>query len=75
MCSRAGGRAGGDVDAPLPAHFCHCSPLLTLPPPHPLARPPLQEYERCLKYIFPACSKKAGRHIDQTFAIMDVKVW
>ena len=34
----------------------------------------LQEYERCLKYIFPCCSKKAGRHIDQTFAIMDVKV-
>lgn len=33
----------------------------------------VQEYERCLKYIFPACSKKAGRHIDQTFAIMDVK--
>jgi len=34
----------------------------------------LQEYERCLKYIFPSCSKKVGRHIDQTFAIMDVKV-
>lgn len=34
----------------------------------------LQEYERCLKYIFPSCSKKARRHIDQTFAIMDVKV-
>lgn len=34
----------------------------------------VQEYERCLKYIFPSCSKKAGRHIDQTFAIMDVKV-
>ncbi|KAL4418792.1 hypothetical protein ABPG77_005506 [Micractinium sp. CCAP 211/92] len=33
----------------------------------------VQEYERCLKYIFPSCSKKAGRHIDQTFAIMDVK--
>lgn len=33
-----------------------------------------QEYERCLKYIFPSCSKKAGKHIDQTFAIMDVKV-
>lgn len=38
------------------------------------ARPPSpQEYERCLKYIFPCCSKKAGRHIDQTLAIMDVK--
>lgn len=36
--------------------------------------PDMQEYERCLKYIFPSCSKKAGRHIDQTFAIMDVKV-
>ncbi|KAI7842782.1 hypothetical protein COHA_003528 [Chlorella ohadii] len=33
----------------------------------------VQEYERCLKYIFPSCSKKAGKHIDQTFAIMDVK--
>ncbi|EFN52314.1 hypothetical protein CHLNCDRAFT_26961, partial [Chlorella variabilis] len=33
----------------------------------------IQEYERCLKYIFPSCGKKAGRHIDQTFAIMDVK--
>ncbi|PSC67121.1 Glutamyl-tRNA(Gln) amidotransferase subunit A [Micractinium conductrix] len=33
----------------------------------------IQEYERCLKYIFPSCSKQAGRHIDQTFAIMDVK--
>ncbi|PSC67008.1 Glutamyl-tRNA(Gln) amidotransferase subunit A [Micractinium conductrix] len=26
----------------------------------------IQEYERCLKYIFPSCSKQAGRHIDQT---------
>jgi hypothetical protein len=43
---------------------------------NPVSSPacPLQEYERCLKYIFPSCSKKAGRHIDQTFAIMDVKV-
>ena len=41
----------------------------------PASRPwPCQEYERCLKYIFPSCSKKAGKHIDQTFAIMDVKV-
>eukprot|EP00887_Chlorella_sp_A99_P007107 scaffold2.g7107.t1 len=33
----------------------------------------IQEYERCLKYIFPSCSKVAGKHIGQTFAIMDVK--
>ena len=32
----------------------------------------VQEYERCLRYIFPACSRAAGRHVDQTFAILDV---
>lgn len=32
----------------------------------------VQEYERCLHYILPACSKIAGRHIEQTFAIIDV---
>ena len=33
----------------------------------------VQEYERCARYIMPACSKAAGRHIDQTLAIIDVK--
>ena len=33
----------------------------------------VQEYERCIQYIMPACSKVAGRHIEQTFAILDVK--
>lgn len=33
----------------------------------------IQEYERCLRYIMPACSKAAGHHIDQTFAIIDLK--
>ena len=33
----------------------------------------VQEYERCLHYIMPACSKAAGRHIEQTFAVLDVK--
>ena len=33
----------------------------------------VQEWERCIKYIFPACSKVAGRHIDQIFSILDVK--
>jgi hypothetical protein len=33
----------------------------------------VQEYERCARYIMPACSIVAGRHIDQTFAIIDVK--
>ena len=33
----------------------------------------VQEYERCIHYIMPACSKVAGRHIEQTFAILDVK--
>lgn len=33
----------------------------------------LQEYERCARYILPACSRQAGRHIDQTFAILDMK--
>ena len=32
-----------------------------------------QEWERCVKYIMPSCSRVAGRHIDQTFAIIDVK--
>lgn len=33
----------------------------------------VQEYERALKYIFPACSKVRGMHISQTLAIMDLK--
>eukprot|EP00884_Botryococcus_braunii_P015835 jgi/Botrbrau1/2935/Bobra.0026s0010.1 len=33
----------------------------------------IQEYERCVHYIMPACSKIRGKHIDQTFAIIDVK--
>ncbi|KAL3132182.1 hypothetical protein ABBQ32_008786 [Trebouxia sp. C0010 RCD-2024] len=33
----------------------------------------VQEYERCIQYIMPACSKVSGRHIEQTFAILDVK--
>ena len=33
----------------------------------------VQEYERCGRYIMPACSKAAGHHIEQTFAIIDVK--
>lgn len=33
----------------------------------------VQEYERALKYIFPACSKTRGMHISQTLAIMDLK--
>ena len=33
----------------------------------------VQEYERCARYILPACSRNAGRHIDQTFAILDMK--
>lgn len=35
--------------------------------------PPAQEYERCGQFIFPVCSRLAGRQIDQTFGIMDVK--
>lgn len=33
----------------------------------------VQEYERCARYIMPACSIVAGRHIDQTFAVIDLK--
>lgn len=33
----------------------------------------VQEYERCARQIMPACSIVAGRHIDQTFAVIDVK--
>ncbi|KIZ06665.1 SEC14 cytosolic factor [Monoraphidium neglectum] len=33
----------------------------------------IQEYERCGQFIFPVCSRIAGRQIDQTFGIMDVK--
>lgn len=33
----------------------------------------VQEYERCARYIMPACSRVAGRHIETTFAIIDVK--
>eukprot|EP00798_Chlamydomonas_sp_ICE-L_P006931 gene6931-30915_t len=33
----------------------------------------IQEYERARKVILPICSRLSGRHIDQTFGIMDVK--
>lgn len=33
----------------------------------------VQEYERLTRYILPACSKVAGRHIDATFTILDLK--
>jgi len=33
----------------------------------------IQEYERCVKVILPICSRLAGRNIDSTFGIMDVK--
>lgn len=33
----------------------------------------VQEYERAMRYIFPACSLIAGRHVSQTLAIMDLK--
>ena len=33
----------------------------------------VQEYERCANYILPACSLAAGRHIDQTFGVLDVR--
>lgn len=33
----------------------------------------VQEYERCARYIMPACSRIAGHHIDTTFAIIDMK--
>ena len=33
----------------------------------------VQEYERCARYIMPACSLAAGHHIDTTFAIIDLK--
>ncbi len=33
----------------------------------------IQEYERALRYIFPACSLVAGKHVSQTLAIMDLK--
>jgi hypothetical protein len=33
----------------------------------------VQEMERAVKYILPACSGAAGRHIDQTFNIVDLK--
>jgi hypothetical protein len=33
----------------------------------------LQEYERCVRYILPACSRTAGHHVEQTFAILDMK--
>lgn len=33
----------------------------------------VQEYERALKYIFPACSRVAGKHVSQTLAVMDLK--
>ena len=33
----------------------------------------VQEYERALRYIFPACSLLAGHQISQTLAVMDLK--
>lgn len=36
-------------------------------PPNP------QEWERCLRHIMPACTKVAGRKVEQTFAILDVQ--
>jgi hypothetical protein len=33
----------------------------------------IQEYERFLKKMAPVCSELAGRHIDQSFAVLDVK--
>ncbi len=33
----------------------------------------MQEYERALKYIFPACSKVAGKTVTQTLAVLDLK--
>jgi len=33
----------------------------------------IQEYERCLKTIFPICSNLSGKQIDKSFAIIDVK--
>ena len=32
----------------------------------------IQEYEKLMKIKFPACSLMAGRHIDQSFSILDV---
>lgn len=40
-------------------------------PPHPA--PIHQEYERLCRYIMPACSKVAGRPIESTLAILDLK--
>lgn len=33
----------------------------------------IQEYERCLEYLFPIVSKINNRQIDKTFAIVDAK--
>ena len=33
----------------------------------------VQEYERCARYIMPACSRVVGHHIETTFAIIDLK--
>jgi len=33
----------------------------------------VQEYERAMRYIFPACSLIGGRHVSQTLAVMDLK--
>jgi len=33
----------------------------------------IQEYERALRYIFPACSLINGKYVGQTLAIMDLK--
>jgi hypothetical protein len=33
----------------------------------------VQEYERALRYIFPACAAAAGCHVSTTLAVMDLK--
>ncbi len=33
----------------------------------------VQEYERCVRVIMPVASRLAGRKVDQTFGIMDVR--
>jgi len=56
--------------------LCSRTPLPSLPHihlQHNNTKQPIQEYERCGKFIFPVCSRIAGRQIDQTFGIMDVK--
>ena len=33
----------------------------------------VKEYERLMKFRFPACSKAAGRSIEQSLTILDLK--